>query len=107
MEPATYRDIWKKFLSNPKCAMIAARFRNMAGTFIADNNSIPKPEAIIGDLFFAAAMCRVFYLRVPEPLPAANDAEATANYHKRYYNTAAGKAVANENISRFYQAIKA
>lgn len=76
MEPATYRDIWKNFLSNPKREVIAARLRNMAGTFIADNNSIPKPEAM-------------------------------ANYHKRYYNTAAGKAIANENISRFYQAIKA
>lgn len=107
MEPATYRDIWKNFLSNPKREVIAARLRNMAGTFTADNNSIPKPEAMIGDLFFAAAMCRVFYLRVPAPLPAANDAEAMANYHKLYYNTAAGKAVANENISRFYQAIKA
>lgn len=49
MEPATYRDIWKKFLSNPKCAMIAARLRNMDRTFIADNNGIPKPDAMIGD----------------------------------------------------------
>lgn len=107
MEPATYRDIWKNFLSNHKHAVIAARLRNMAGTFIADNNSIPKPEAMIGDLFFAAAICRVLYFRVPAPLPATNDVEAMANYHKRYYNTATGKAVANENISRFYQAIKA
>lgn len=64
-------------------------------------------KVLVGSLFYTAAMCRVFYLRISELLPQATDAEAMANYHKRYYNTAAGKAVANENINRFSQAIKA
>ena len=107
MEPATYKDIWKNFLGNPKRSVIASRLRNIAGNFYADNNNMPKPETLIGNLFYAAAMCRIFYFRVSEPLPQADDAEGMANYHKRYYNTAAGKAVAEANIARFRQAINA
>ncbi|CAI3959190.1 unnamed protein product [Commensalibacter communis] len=105
MEPATYNDIWKNFLSNPKRSHLAALLKNIAGAFNADNNGIPKPEVMTGNVFFAAAMCRVFYLRVPIPLPDANDATAMAQYHKRYYNTAQGKAIWQDNVDRFQQAI--
>jgi hypothetical protein len=44
-----------------------------------------------GNHFYAAAMCRVFYLRVPERLPQADDSAAMARYWKRYYNTHLGK----------------
>ena len=107
MEPATYSDIWKNFLSAPKRSALAARLRNIAGSFSTDGNGIPKPEVLTGNLFYAAAMCRVFYLRIPEALPFANDATVMANYHKRYYNTLTGKAVAADNIARFQQAIGA
>ncbi|MGL4686088.1 MAG: hypothetical protein ACRCVY_04950 [Commensalibacter sp.] len=50
----------ENFLSNPKRAVIAARLRNMDRTFIADNNGFSKADAMIGDLFFASVMCRVF-----------------------------------------------
>ena len=85
MEPATYSDIWKNFLSSTKRAALAARLRNIAGSFSTDGNGIPKPEVLTGNLFYAAAMCRVFYLRIPEALPLANDATVMATYHKRYY----------------------
>ncbi|CAI3960231.1 unnamed protein product [Commensalibacter communis] len=105
MEPATYNDIWKNFLSNPKRSHLAVLLKNIAGTFNTDNNGIPKAETMIGDLFFAAAMCRAFYLRVPTALPPANDASAMAQYHKRYYNTSQGKAIWQDNVDRFQQAI--
>lgn len=43
-----------------------------------------------GNLFFAAAMCRVHYFRVSAPLPAADDLDAMAGYWKRFYNSMQG-----------------
>ncbi|CAI3951075.1 unnamed protein product [Commensalibacter communis] len=107
MEPAAYNDIWKNFLSNPKPSHLVSLLKNIAGSFNTDNNGIPKAETMIGNLFFAAAMCRVFYLRIPTALPFATDATAMARYHKRYYNTAQGKAVWKENVDWLQQAIAA
>lgn len=107
MEPVTYNDIWKNFLNTPKRAHLAALLKNIAGNFNTDNAGIPNPNTMTGNVFFAAAMCRVFYLRVPSALPLANDAGAMAQYHKQYYNTALGKAVWQNNIDRFQQAIDA
>ncbi|EUK18804.1 hypothetical protein [Commensalibacter papalotli (ex Servin-Garciduenas et al. 2014)] len=107
MEPATYNDIWKNFLAGPKRSHLAALLKNIAGEWNTDNNGIPKPTTITGNIFFAAAMCRVFYLRVSTALPSATDATAMAQYHKKYYNTALGKAVWQDNVDRFKQAIDA
>ncbi|EUK19230.1 hypothetical protein [Commensalibacter papalotli (ex Servin-Garciduenas et al. 2014)] len=105
MEPATYNDIWKNFLAGPKRSHLAALLKNIAGEWNTDANGIPKPTTMTGNIFFAAAMCRVFYLRVPTALPFGNDAIAMAQYHKKYYNTALGKAVWQDNVDRFQQAI--
>lgn len=107
MEPATYNDIWKSFLLTPKRSHLAALLKNIAGDFNTDNAGIPKANTMTGNIFFAAAMCRVHYLRVPTILPLANDATAMAQYHKKYYNTALGKAVWQDNVDRFQQAIEA
>lgn len=107
MELATYNDIWKSFLSTPKRSHLAALLKNIAGEFNTDNNGIPKPTTMTGNIFFAAAMCRVFYLRISTALPEATDGTAMAQYHKKYYNTPLGKAVWQDNVDRFQQAIKA
>ncbi|CAI3931640.1 hypothetical protein [Commensalibacter papalotli (ex Botero et al. 2024)] len=107
MEPATYNDIWKNFLAGPKRSHLAALLKNIAGEWNTDANGIPKPTTMTGNIFFAAAMCRVFYLRFPTALPLGNDAIAMAQYHKKYYNTALGKAVWQDNVDRFQQAIDA
>ncbi|MDI2111799.1 hypothetical protein [Commensalibacter nepenthis] len=49
----------------------------------------------------------MFYLRIPAALPLANDATAMAQYHKKFYNTSLGKAVWQDNVDRFQQAIEA
>ncbi|CAI3948258.1 unnamed protein product [Commensalibacter communis] len=107
MEPFTYNDIWKNFLLTPKRNHLANLLKNIAGTFNADSAGIPKPNTLTGDIFFAAAMCRIFYLRVPTALPLASDASGMAQYHKKYYNTSLGKAVWQDNVDRFQQAIDA
>lgn len=107
MEPVTYNDIWKNFLSITKHSHIAALLKNIAGAFNNDNAGIPKAPTMTGNIFFAAAMCRVFYLRISTALPEATDATAMAQYHKKYYNTDLGKAVWQDNVDRFKQAIDA
>lgn len=107
MEPFTYNDIWTNFLSSSKRVLLVNKLQSLSGTLNASKSTIPDVELLTGNLFFAAAMCRVFYLRIAEPLPEANDATALANYHKKYYNTALGAADAIKNISKFQIAINA
>ena len=47
-------------------------------------------DQLRGNLFYAAAMCRIFYLRFQKPLPQPNDWEGMARYWKKYYNTHLG-----------------
>jgi hypothetical protein len=47
-------------------------------------------KELAGNLFFAAAMCRVHYYRVPAKLPPADDLDHMASYWKRYYNSELG-----------------
>lgn len=107
MEPATYNDIWKNFLSSSKRTGLAVLLKQLAGDWNTDANGIPKPEVMTGCIFFAAAMCRVHYLRVPTAIPEATEAQALSNYHKKHYNTAFGKADPVANKDRFQQAIDA
>lgn len=86
MERATYEDIWENFL--PGRPLLAAKLKSMAGF---DELARPPVEELWGNNTFAAAMCRVHYLRVPAPLPSAIDADALAKYWKQFYNTPKGK----------------
>lgn len=90
MEPATYRDIWSNFL--PSKPSTLAALRELAA------DATPPPDLMVHDLRFAAAMCRVFYLRVPEGLPAQGDIEGMARYWKKYYNTVKGAGKPEEFV---------
>jgi hypothetical protein len=84
MEPATAQDIWNHFLS-PQWATLGAKVEL---TLASGQDSNPKTMAD-NDLY-AAAMCRVHYFRVKEPLPDLGDPDGLAAYWKRHYNTPAG-----------------
>ena len=62
--------------------------------------------ALIGDPFFATAMCRIHYLRAPETLPDADDIEGLAKYWKQYYNTEKGKGTEKDFISNYRRYVK-
>lgn len=53
-----------------------------------------------GNLYYAAAMCGIHYLRAKAPLPDAGDLEAMAKYWKKYYNTILGSGSEAEFIKR-------
>src|SRR5262249_9508472 len=83
-EPATHDDIWKNYLDyNPTLTkrVESLMFKSYHG---------PKYNQLVPNLAYATSICRVLYLRIPDPLPDANDAHGMAAYWKQYYNTPAG-----------------
>jgi hypothetical protein len=54
-----------------------------------------------GNLYYATALARAFYLRFPEKLPDADDAEGLARYYKLYYNTPRGAATVAGALSSY------
>lgn len=96
-EPATHQDILTNFVSlHPALA---------AKLYPLRMSSLSPDFQLVANLAYATAICRIHYLRVPGPLPAAGDAMAMAFYHKRFYNTAAGATDPTESVVNFQRAI--
>lgn len=92
MEAATHKDIWDRFLKYKPD--LAARIRPMM------LDGLDPVEQLHGNLYYAAAMCRIFYLRISAPLPQADDLEGLAQYWKRYYNTKYGAGTVDGFIQK-------
>ncbi len=82
IEPSTHDDIWRNYL----------RFRPRLNDRVARLAAIEptRPEQLITNLAYATAIARVHYLRVPAPLPDADDLGGLARYWKRHFNTHKG-----------------
>ena len=83
MEAATHRDIWTNFLAHRPA--LRGRVLALAGT-----TTPPPADLLIYHLRYAAALCRVHYLRDPAPLPDPHNLRALAETWKRHYNTRLG-----------------
>jgi hypothetical protein len=97
-EPATHDDLWLNWLAYQFAAQAAVRLLM---------TSRPKLEQLVTNAAYATAICRLHYRRAPDPLPAANDAAAMADYHKRFYNTAGGATDPTVSVEHFRAAINA
>ncbi|MEX1368658.1 MAG: hypothetical protein AB1Z98_36355 [Nannocystaceae bacterium] len=82
IEVATHDDIWDNYLVYN--ASLAARVESLIPAGANKLNELENNDN------YAAAMCRVHYLRQPGALPAFNDLEGQARYWKQYYNTPLG-----------------
>jgi len=81
IEPRTHDDIWMRFIpARPELQRGLERLTFRPGV---------SSEMEVNP-FYAAAMCRIVYLRVSEPLPETNNPVAQADYWKRYYNSMKG-----------------
>jgi len=95
MEPATHDDLWDRFIGGRVELMRRVnRWRTQYG------NGMGADE-MVGNLYYATAMCRVHYLRVPAPIP--HDLPAQAAYWKRYYNSVLGAGTEQEYIESWRQ----
>jgi hypothetical protein len=94
MEPATDIDIWENYLQyRPERARLLTGISGVTG---------PSAWALETNLAYQIGQARYHYLRVSDPLPAADDVMGLAQYWKRYYNTAAGRGTP-EDFYRKYQ----
>lgn len=100
MEPATHDDCWTNYLGFR--GDLARRVRSMLE---------PHQGAIASTMIrndrYAAAMCRVRYLRAPGALPVADDISAIADYWKQHYNTPLGAGTPSEFMARWEQFVNA
>lgn len=95
MEPATHEDIWNNYLSDRQdLAKKVNRWRIQYGNGMG-------AEEMVGNIYYATAMCRIRYLRVPEPIPDTLPGQAA--YWKKYYNTTIGKGTEQEYIEAWRQ----
>ena len=98
MEPFTHNDLWRTTLWG---TYLGARVSRLLPSF---SGVSPRATEMIGNLYYATAMCRVHYRRIKEPLPA-NDAVALAKYWKQYYNTPLGKGSWEKSAVHFALAV--
>jgi len=95
-EPSTYHDMWRNF--------IVARSNLMGILHMKFNvTHMPSEQRLCTDLLYAAAMCRIHYLRVKEKLPSGRDTEALYEYYKKYYNTAKGASTKKKSIDAYHR----
>jgi len=92
MEKATHDDLHANFIS--KKPLLAMRLQTLTIEGMAGHLQMH------GNMYYAAAMCGIHYLRVKAPLPDQGDLEAMAKYWKRYYNTILGSGTEAEFIKR-------
>ncbi|MBI2881275.1 MAG: hypothetical protein HYY21_06785 [Candidatus Tectomicrobia bacterium] len=93
MEPATHDDIWENYLS------FRPELRERVSAFLVPGQD--RTLQLIWNLAYATAMCRTHYLRVPAPLPDADDILGLAEYWKLHYNTPQGRGRPEEFVRNF------
>jgi len=97
MEPETVIDLQNNFLDyRPKLDEKIGKLR-----ISAPKKYFPGDTEIEGNLYYATAMTRIFFLRFPESLPKADDIEGLAVYWKKYYNTEKGKGKITDFIYNY------
>ena len=96
MEPATHDDCWTNFLQyHPG---LATDVSSLSG-------GKHSPDLLIGNLYYASAMCRVRYFRSSESLPATSYPLLLAQYWKSIYNTPQGAGTVQQALQQFADAV--
>lgn len=99
MEPATEKDIYENYLAHRRT------IQRVVDSFVPSER---PGDQLIGNLYYATAMARVHYWRVPTALPRMKNYEdkyhyvqALAVYAKEYFNTHLGKAKVSDYHNAF------
>jgi len=100
METATHDDCWNNYLK------FRVQLANRVKQTLEPGQKAQAAVMKINDRY-AAAMCRVRYMRVAEALPSGDDIEAMANYWKEHYNTPLGAGTPEEFVSKWGQYVNA
>lgn len=95
MEERTFRDIFDNYLRHQW---------DLRGRLQGLCTHSPRVQDMRWNLIFAAAMCRIHYRRVREPLPPPDDAAGMARYWKEHYNTPLGRGTVEKALPHFKRA---
>ncbi len=87
MEPDTHDDIWGNYVDYR-----ADLSEKMLDLSVGE----PSAEQLKWNLLYSAAMARIHYARVPQPLPHHRDPVGMARYWKQHYNTHLGAGLVEE-----------
>lgn len=99
MEPNTHDDLWTNYIRFR--TPLVTKLQGLSTNQLVNAKFITVPaQEMIGNLYYAAAMCRIHYKRVPAALPS-NDLNEIASYWKQHYNTEHGAGTVNEFISNY------
>lgn len=93
MEPRTHNDIFSNYLG-------ATRRQHLLDGLRKLSDRVGVADELSKNHQYAAAMCRIFYLRVPKPLPNTQSLQDIAAYWKRYYNTDKGAGTIAQFVER-------
>ena len=91
MEPNTFNDIVENYLNYRHPLKIKI--------LVETNTQRLEPQALESNLSLSIAMCRIHYLRQPEPIPS--NIEGYAQYWKQHYNTHLGKGTEEQFIKNY------
>ena len=96
MEPSTHDDIWNNYLE----------FRMELKRDLTSQSAFYDVDAseMIGNMYYATAMARIHYWRVPEPIPKLYQGlseSGLAQYCKDHYNTHLGKATPEKYLTDY------
>jgi len=97
-EPNTFKDLFDNYLvgdnwDKPRRAGRLAQLERYSEKGLSVDNAHNLYNAR-----YATAACRLQYYRQPASLPPADDLEGLAAYYKKYWNSSAGKATAQDFI---------
>lgn len=98
MEPETAQDIWNNYLKYRE------DISDKVKSFLIDGQDIN--EQLMGNMYYATAMCRIHYRRVPTELPEWSDSYDMALYWKSHYNTFMGAGSISDAQVSFNRAIE-
>ncbi len=98
LEKPTHDDIWTRYLpQHPELLDKVDDLLSIWPTHI---------EQLRTNIQYATAMCRIFYYRFPDKLPAADDIEGLGKLYKLRYNTYKGKASVEEFVANYKKYVR-
>lgn len=101
VEPLTYNDIMYRWLPSASDDM-----RNKVEAFEKAFVGMCNADTMVYNLKYAIIVTRLFYYRVPKPLPAHDDVHGLATYWKNHYNTKAGKGTVAKAVEKYKKFVK-
>lgn len=95
MEPATFDDLYYRYLRGKTALETAVR------SLVPAIPTLAPVHQLSGNLYLAAAMCRVHYYSKPFALSGTESVKDLAAIWKRYYNTPLGAGTEEQFINNY------